>query len=115
MSKSPATPDKGFIKLEEFRFKVVYDYKSPTNPNSQWWVIENKLYANLPVKKKPRVEDFGLYFEWGEDEQGNYIEIRAYYPKSRYPNKAVVINQAMSENAQLEREYDKMKKFKSIT
>ena len=108
--KTPATEEKGYKVVHDFQYKRVYLYTSPRNPQLQWWVIESKLYANLPVKKSIRISLDGMYWEQGvyNDEP---VEIRIYYPVNRV-EKADVLKMADSDNRALEREYKRYKKFK---
>ena len=110
--KSPATPEKGFKVIEEGEFMTVYEFISPGNSLLQWWCIECKLYAAMPVKHVIRLKVNHIFTEWGKD--GNeLVEIRTYFPKNHYELDDVK-KMAASDETAYQKEFAKMKKFEKF-
>lgn len=110
--KSPATPEKGYKLIKDLRFKRLLLYTSPKNPNLKWWVIESKLYANIPVKNVIKISLDGIYWEQGIADSEPQ-EIRSYYPVNQ-TSEQKALQMLERDNNDLEKEYKKLGKFRRV-
>jgi len=67
----------GWTVIEESDFAVLYD-----SPN--YWIVEDKTTRNLPVTFTGETKTLkNMTVDFSEDEKGNRIFVRAYFPKGQ--------------------------------
>jgi hypothetical protein len=94
----------GWNPVKESDFAVLYDAGG-------YWVVEDKTRSDMPIRFQGQTMTIkNIYMDFAEDEKGNWLPVRSYYPKDQFDYK-LVLGAFQSLTAKRRREFRKLERL----